>query len=443
MAVVLAISSMIAISTSCTLAFFLSYAIHPQTRLQLIANRNNAMNGSDSDDKNGEELEEYITKRSTFEPNAIRNNISNHPTPWPNYYSSPNLNRSIPEQVSMRDPSTRYIPVWKGRNLIRQPVQNNNHEHEMNDNHLFMTTDAVFVPHSSTIDDILSRVDTIACHVGSMNGMHYFSLDMSPENDENEYPSCLFLDAIDSTSQTRYEYKFEQLRSIGGTLTNDDDAALLATARGLSVWHRSIRFCSKCGSPNVHSRKMGTSRQCQDCLSNFYPRIDPSMMALITTTTLGCTVATPIDEYILMGRKSIWPKGRYSILAGFTELGETLEETVLREVWEESGVRVDKESLTFYQSQTWPFPRSLMFGFHGTAQTAPDAVDDESQPLSLPEITVDTNEMEDIRWFSKQEVRDALLDNSDSRNCDKNNITLNIPGRASLAHKMIHSWIQQ
>ncbi|OEU13924.1 hypothetical protein FRACYDRAFT_163975, partial [Fragilariopsis cylindrus CCMP1102] len=110
-----------------------------------------------------------------------------------------------------------------------------------------------------------------------------------------------------------------------------------------------------------------------------YPRIDSATIMLVTS---------PCENYALLGRKKSWPAGRYSTLAGFTEVGETLEECCRRETFEESGVVVDPASVRFDASQPWPFPRSLMLS-------------SPSQPL-LPEIIVDTNEMEDIRWFAKE-----------------------------------------
>ncbi|KAJ1479275.1 NUDIX hydrolase domain-like protein [Baffinella frigidus] len=140
------------------------------------------------------------------------------------------------------------------------------------------------------------------------------------------------------------------------------DAGILAAARGMAVWHRAARFCQSCGSGDMAPSKAGNARKCGACGAGAYPRIDPSVIVLVTSKG---------GEHALLGRKANWPEGRYSTLAGFCEVGETLEETVVREVFEESGVRVSPPSIRFTSSQTWPFPRSLMVAFHAEAEHSP------------------------------------------------------------------------
>merc|ERR1711862_170922 len=150
-------------------------------------------------------------------------------------------------------------------------------------------------------------------------------------------------------------------------------------------------------------------------------------------------VTSPCNNYALLGRKKFWPKGRYSTLSGFTEVGETLEESVIRETHEESGVKIDPESLQFIASQPWPFPRSLMVGFQ--ARALPD--DSTSADLtSLPSINVDEYEMESIRWFHKDYVKAGLKGGSTALGYkpEGQEEEFHIPGRASLARVLITNW---
>ena len=196
--------------------------------------------------------------------------------------------------------------------------------------------------------------------------------------------------------------------SVCDRLASDDYAALLAIAAGLSEWHRSVRFCSKCGG-ETKAVRAGSNRQCLKCESRFRPRVDPAMLVLVTD-----------GDRCLLGRKASWPPGRFSALAGFVEFGETLEECVVREVREESGVIVDKTSITFCASQPWLFPRSLLLGF--TARAA------------KTEIEV-TDELEDVKWFEAGYVEACLADKG------KASEDFNIPSETSLAHSLIKGWL--
>ena len=160
---------------------------------------------------------------------------------------------------------------------------------------------------------------------------------------------------------------------LGGSsarVQSDDEVALLSTARGLSLWHQSVKFCSTCGAKTKPVRD-GRNRQCVDpaCGTRFRPRLDPSVIVLVTR-----------GEQCLLGRKKAWPEGRYSTLAGFTEFGESLEECVLREMKEEAGVICDRKTLTFVGSQSWLFPRSLMVGY--IVATADDELQVEEEELA-------------------------------------------------------------
>jgi NADH pyrophosphatase NudC (nudix superfamily) len=186
-----------------------------------------------------------------------------------------------------------------------------------------------------------------------------------------------------------HDYTIESaaVRNYGDSMPSRRHAALLATANGLLTFHSSHRYCSKCGSATKQI-KAGSARKCSSvsCGLSVYPRIDPAVIMLVTS---------PCRKYALLGRKKSWPSGRYSALAGFVEVGETLEECVVRETLEESGVKVDPASIRFSASQPWPFPRSMMLGYHATAALPSSGSDD------LPPISIDPDELEDARWFSK------------------------------------------
>ena len=159
-----------------------------------------------------------------------------------------------------------------------------------------------------------------------------------------------------------------------------DSASLLAYARALGLWKGRHRFCGTCGAPNLPARA-GHVMRCsrEGCGSETFPRLDPAIIVLVTD---------PSGERALLGRQASWPAGRYSTIAGFVEPGESLEDAVVREVAEETGVQVSE--VAYDSSQPWPFPSSLMLGFLAVAST--DA------------ITLRDGELEDARWFTRADV---------------------------------------
>lgn len=166
-----------------------------------------------------------------------------------------------------------------------------------------------------------------------------------------------------------------------GVLLGDRDAELLTHAVGLENWQRTHRFCSRCGERTVIAAA-GHVRRCPACGAEHYPRTDPAVIMLVRDE----------KDRALLGRQVHWPEGRFSTLAGFVEPGEAVEAAVVREVAEEAGVSVG--DVAYVGSQPWPFPSSLMLGFMARATSA--------------EIHVDGEEIEDARWFSREEIRDAI-----------------------------------
>lgn len=170
-------------------------------------------------------------------------------------------------------------------------------------------------------------------------------------------------------------------RAIAG-LVPAAEVALYGTARSLVHWHARHRFCSVCGGP-TQPVKAGWSRRCDLCAAEHFPRTDPVVIMLA--------------EYrgrVLVGRQHAWPQGRYSALAGFVEPGETIEEAVARELFEEAGIRV--RDVRYVMSQPWPFPSSLMIAC--IAQADDDA------------LTLDATEIEDAFWCDADAVRAAIAE---------------------------------
>jgi NAD+ diphosphatase len=154
------------------------------------------------------------------------------------------------------------------------------------------------------------------------------------------------------------------------------DGGMIAHAVALLNWHRRHRFCSNCGA-RTESREAGHIRRCPACGIEHHPRTDPVVIMLVCD-----------GDRAVLGRQAHWPTGRYSALAGFVEPGESLEEAVAREVREECGVRV--ADVRYRSSQPWPFPTSLMLGFHARWTAGEPAVGD--------------GELEDVRWFTRDEI---------------------------------------
>jgi NAD+ diphosphatase len=167
-----------------------------------------------------------------------------------------------------------------------------------------------------------------------------------------------------------------ELRPVAADLA-PDEAGLLAYARALAIWHDNHRHCGRCGAATQTSRA-GHARRCGQCGHESFPRIDPAIIVLVHNRGRA-----------LLGRQPSWPAGRYSTIAGFVEPGESLEDAVRREVLEETRIAVGQ--IEYHSSQPWPFPASLMLGFMA------EGLDGEPRAHD--------NELEDVRWFSREQVR--------------------------------------
>jgi NAD+ diphosphatase len=196
------------------------------------------------------------------------------------------------------------------------------------------------------------------------------------------------------------------------------EGGLAAYATALLNWHRRHRFCAVCGAPSEVDWG-GLVRICPRCGASHHPRTDPVVIMLVADG----------DERVLLGRQPTWPTGRYSALAGFVAPGESLEEAVAREVYEEARVRIGRP--VYMASQPWPFPASLMLGFHAAwAGGEPDAREEELQ---------------DARWFSRGEVAEAAREDSDAGwgTPGEPGGELMLPPRLAIARRLVEDWLSR
>jgi NAD+ diphosphatase len=194
--------------------------------------------------------------------------------------------------------------------------------------------------------------------------------------------------------------QLEELRPLTALLPTVE-AGLLAYARALAIWRARQRHCGVCGAPTVPTHA-GHCLICTNptCAYEFFPRIDPAIIVLVSD-----------GERALLGRQASWPPRRYSTIAGFVELGESLEDAVVREVAEETGVAV--KEVRYHSSQPWPFPSSVMVGFKAAAL--------RGSPVRVG------GELEDARWFTRAQVTsgEALA-----------------PPTQSISWRLIESWLK-
>ncbi len=192
---------------------------------------------------------------------------------------------------------------------------------------------------------------------------------------------------------------FHDLRYLGNVLPADE-ANLVAHARALVLWHGTQKFCGRCGAPMLATAG-GNIRICSSdaCGTQIFPRVDPAIIVLVTQ-----------HDQCLLGRQSSWPEGRYSTIAGFVEPGESLEDAVAREVLEETDIAVT--DVHYHSSQPWPFPASLMLGFHAYGTSS--------------KVTLNDGELEDAQWFSRKELNSGFP---------------KLPPRLSIARRLVEDWL--
>jgi NAD+ diphosphatase len=239
-------------------------------------------------------------------------------------------------------------------------------------------------PHAGfvTIADLGQELDENAVFLGVVDGVAYFVAELDD-------PAKATLPLVD-------------LRSVGPVLP-PHEAGLLASARALLHWHSTHRFCGSCGSATLPT-EAGHARRCPNCGRDHFPRTDPAVIVLVTH-----------GDQALLGRSPRFPPGMYSTLAGFVEPGESLEQAVEREIFEEAGVRL--ETIQYRSSQPWPFPQSLMLGFRAKAVST--------------DMRIDLDELEDALWVP----RDVLADDERS--------PVKLPREDSIARFLIEEWLAE
>jgi NAD+ diphosphatase len=273
--------------------------------------------------------------------------------------------------IHFKNASARIIPVWDSRNFCMPPP---------NQGPIFLT--------QNDLHDYPNVIESSVL-LGISAQKTYFAVGI----DSLEYASTLC---------DKKNGKFLHLKQVA-PLFSYQDSALLALARFMIIWHSKTRFCGKCGNP-TRNAQAGNLRVCanDECGQNYFPSMDPAIIVLVAS-----------GEYCLLGRQQVWPEGMYSTIAGFVEPGESIEDAVVREVEEESGIRVVE--MEYQSSQPWLFPSSLMMGFTAKAKSN--------------KITIDRNELQDARWFSREEIRDNLSKG-----------LMRLPSKASIAHDLIRAW---
>jgi len=267
--------------------------------------------------------------------------------------------------------SSLFFPVWRSRNLVVEGE----------------VPHAVALPRAEA-QNLLEEAGEIVL-LGVANGIAHFAVDLSPIEQPEQLPALAGRGA------------FADLRNIGALIGRDEGAAL-AYARGMVHWHQTHRFCGACGTP-TETREGGHLRVCSSpgCGASHFPRTDPAVIMLVAD-----------GDRCVLGRKAEWAPGMYSTLAGFVEPGESLEDAVRREVREETGLEV--ADVNYHSSQPWPFPASLMLGFHCRAAT--------------DNIHLDTDELEDARWFTRAELKNGAGG-------------MSRPRPISIARRLIDDWI--
>ena len=268
-------------------------------------------------------------------------------------------------QERLAHASSRFVPVWRGKNLLAGVAERRPR--------------AVFLASSEAERHLKTWPWAL---LGLDDGTAYFALDASADD----------VPVLDGS--------FEELFRAGNLLPAAE-AAILAHARGLMHWRSRHTFCGVCGAACM-PHDAGHVMHCSGCGAHHFPRTDPAVIMLVSH-----------NDRVLLGQPSRFREMRvFTTLAGFVEPGESLEEAVAREVFEESGVRVG--NVQYRASQPWPFPASIMLGFTADALTT--------------DITIDPHEIVEARWFTRDELRtpqDFVL-----------------PPPVSIARRLIEDWIK-
>jgi NAD+ diphosphatase len=266
-------------------------------------------------------------------------------------------------------PNALIAPLWRSRSLLRGIEEGR--------------PEAVFL--SGEAAEAVRMADGPWALLGLQDGTPVFTVDLSASEDPLPAGIGTFVD----------------LRATAGLLPGSE-ASILAHARGLMHWRSRHLFCGACGAPTA-PKAAGNVVQCTICNSQHFPRTDPAVIMLVHD-----------GDRALLGHSKRFPNTTmYSTLAGFVEPGESLEEAVAREVFEEAGIRTGR--VFYHSSQPWPFPASIMLGFYAEATST--------------EITIDPDEIADAKWFTRAELRGHA------------GLGFSLPRADSIARRLIEDWI--
>ena len=275
-------------------------------------------------------------------------------------------------EASLADDAALFVPVWRARSLMRGVEQGQ--------------PEAVLLSRAGA--QAVRMAGGPWAFLGIWEKRPVFAIDCSTADD----PMPLLPPEMGS---------FSDLRGVAGLLP-EGEASVLAHARGLLHWRVKHRFCGVCGTP-TEPRSAGNATACPGCGAQHFPRTDPAVIMLVVR-----------GDSCLLGHSTRFPTvTMYSTLAGFVEPGESFEEAVRREVMEEAGIIVGR--VGYHSSQPWPFPASIMIGFH-------------AEGLSEA-ITIDPEELRDARWFTRDELRRA------------EELGFSLPRADSIARRLIEDWL--
>jgi len=271
---------------------------------------------------------------------------------------------------ALNSPAARFVPLWRSRSLIEQTNQGQI---------------AVYLRPGN-----LESLDSIQppTLLGTDGKRYFFAVSISDQQ-------------RDEILQLRPQARFVDLRRASVDM-DAKHAGVLAYAKALHYWQHRHVFCGVCGHPN-RLQSSGHKLVCsnEECARQSFPRIDPAIIVLVTH-----------GNACMLGRNGNWPAKRFSTLAGFVEPGESLEDAVVREVFEESGVRL--RDIRYVSSQPWPFPASSMCGFYAEAEARQCVVSDE---------------LEELRWYSCEELEAAIAARD-----------VMLPPPVSIAFRLIADW---
>ena len=297
-----------------------------------------------------------------------------------NQFTSVRLDRDVEQRddaqwvaESLTRPTTRFVPLWRNRSLLERGIEG---------------TIAIYLSPAELSEPDRIQPPTLLGNDGKHDYFAVSVTDAQKDEIHNGYPDARFADLRRASINMAAKH-----------------AGILAYAKALHYWQHRHAFCGVCGNPN-RLRSAGHRMACsnEECARETFPRIDPAIIVLVTH-----------EDACLLGHNANWPPKMFSTLAGFVEPGESLEDAVVREVYEEAQVRLS--DIRYVSSQPWPFPASAMCGFYAEA---------------IDRTTGVSEEVVETRWFTVDTLTKAVLNNE---------VRLSPP--VSIAFRLLADWFQK